>query len=715
MKIPVLALLALLWSVTASAILPLGGSDPAPLALSATLPNATVGGDYFTALPVTGGVKPYTCTFNYTISGPITAITGANPSVITISSTGSNPFTGLSQAYIDGALTGAASNYGASTVSIASTAGSSGAFTITTTLNGTNYLTASGGTLRGGAITGVTPWQLTTDCNLFAYTPTAESGTIAVKVTDAASTVVTTSLSFTVNSTLAVMGTNHTSTSQPMPAAWVNASYGGTHGAYNFTAAGGTAPYTYSIAGLPPGESLNSSTGAVTGTPTTSGNYTMVLTVTDNVAAQATATFNQKVLPSAVVTRPSYNSSTANGFFTLNGQLYDPNGNPFTMRGVNTVHATSVNSAAVKRIGQSAFRVAMAAGVDAAVETYIAGSVIANGQFPIATRFFDNSSNNLSGSTITGTTPSGGFAGLGSAVSIWVANFSTWSPILTQSAINIANEWGPLNGSTWRDAYTAVSCAISAMTTTQITCSDTTATNPFAGAVSLQVAYISGAGGVTNQIAPITAVGGSSGAWTITGTFPTGFTTGGNLLGGAVGVMRGAGYNNPLVIDTGGSGQDINDLVNWSAGVYQSDPRKNTIFSFHFYALYQGNIPSTLSQFNAILSSLATLRAATGGVYMFGEFGPPAPPFVATSGGGATAVQIGQFIGGCEDNNFPWFYWAADDNNMSGSQTSQNFYGATLVSGVYTAAADLTYNGLNIFDNPVYGTKALSSLAVSLQ
>ncbi len=54
------------------------------------------------------------------------------------------------------------------------------------------------------------------------------------------------------------------------------------------TVTGGTAPYAYSIVGtLPPGLTLNTSTGAVTGTPTASGTFTV--RVTDAVGSSSTS------------------------------------------------------------------------------------------------------------------------------------------------------------------------------------------------------------------------------------------------------------------------------------------------------------------------------------------------------------------------------------------------------------------------------------------
>jgi choice-of-anchor A domain-containing protein len=62
--------------------------------------------------------------------------------------------------------------------------------------------------------------------------------------------------------------------------------------AYNssFVVTGGAAPYTFSIANgmLPPGLTLNTSTGAITGTPSSEGTFTFTITVTDSEGHTAT-------------------------------------------------------------------------------------------------------------------------------------------------------------------------------------------------------------------------------------------------------------------------------------------------------------------------------------------------------------------------------------------------------------------------------------------
>lgn len=58
---------------------------------------------------------------------------------------------------------------------------------------------------------------------------------------------------------------------------------------YSYTATGGVTPYAYSIStgALPPGITLNSSTGAITGTPTAAGSYSWRVLVTDALGAVA--------------------------------------------------------------------------------------------------------------------------------------------------------------------------------------------------------------------------------------------------------------------------------------------------------------------------------------------------------------------------------------------------------------------------------------------
>jgi hypothetical protein len=51
----------------------------------------------------------------------------------------------------------------------------------------------------------------------------------------------------------------------------------------------------------------------------------------------------------------------------------------------------------------------------------------------------------------------------------------------------------------------------------------------------------------------------------------------------AIASMRQAGYLSTLLIDAGGCGQDLADLVTYSGAVFESDPQKNVMFALHLY------------------------------------------------------------------------------------------------------------------------------------
>jgi Putative Ig domain/PKD domain len=72
---------------------------------------------------------------------------------------------------------------------------------------------------------------------------------------------------------------------------------------------GGTAPYTFSVTGtLPGGLTLNTSTGAISGTPTTSGTFTLQVKDASGVTAAATCPFTIVLPPT--LTCPAVNSGT---------------------------------------------------------------------------------------------------------------------------------------------------------------------------------------------------------------------------------------------------------------------------------------------------------------------------------------------------------------------------------------------------------------------
>ncbi len=60
---------------------------------------------------------------------------------------------------------------------------------------------------------------------------------------------------------------------------------------FTMSATGGTAPYTWSATGLPPGVTIGSSTGTVSGTPTTAGTYNVTATATAASGGSGSTTF----------------------------------------------------------------------------------------------------------------------------------------------------------------------------------------------------------------------------------------------------------------------------------------------------------------------------------------------------------------------------------------------------------------------------------------
>jgi len=155
----------------------------------------------------------------------------------------------------------------------------------------TNNFTASGGTspyawsLAAGSVPGLT---LTSNGVLSGTPTTAASNTIAVQVADNASVTASKSFGLTIaGSALSI------TTSASLAGGTMSMIYSQTLGA-----AGGTAPYSWSLASgsLPGGLALNSA-GVITGTPTNYGPFNFTAQVADNGGLTTTKAFALTVVP----------------------------------------------------------------------------------------------------------------------------------------------------------------------------------------------------------------------------------------------------------------------------------------------------------------------------------------------------------------------------------------------------------------------------------
>ncbi len=274
------------------------------------------------AVVATQAIAAKTVTINTAVSSftPVTGSGGTTPLTYGISPT--LP-AGLSFNTSTGAITGtptaisAAATYTV-TVSDANTASASNTFSlaVSNAVSATQAIAAKGLTINT-AVTSFTPvtgaggtspltygiapalpagLSFNTSTGAITGTPTATSGatTYTVTVTDANSAAATNTFSLSVNSSVTA--------TQAVASKILTANQ-----AISFTpvtGSGGTAPRTFSVAPtLPAGLSLDTSTGAITGTPTaTSGATTYTVTVTDANSATASNTFSLTVNGAVVAT-----------------------------------------------------------------------------------------------------------------------------------------------------------------------------------------------------------------------------------------------------------------------------------------------------------------------------------------------------------------------------------------------------------------------------
>lgn len=181
----------------------------------------------------------------------------------------------------------------AGTVAVNLTLAYSGSLQGTATRGFTTSPTPAGGTtpytyaLQSGTLPA--GLSLNGDTGVIAGTPTApSSAAVTIRVTDAAGYTTDCPISFDIAAMPTLSGS--------LPHGTVDTAYSA-----SFTGAGGHTAYAYSATGLPTGLSINSATGVISGTPSGSGSYNVVVTLTDALGVQVTRTQVVEIAPLLVL------------------------------------------------------------------------------------------------------------------------------------------------------------------------------------------------------------------------------------------------------------------------------------------------------------------------------------------------------------------------------------------------------------------------------
>ena len=174
--------------------------------------------------------------------------------------------------------------------------------------------------------------------------------------------------------------------------------------------------------------------GATDGTKTNSGGAasTGAKKATGDTASMATG---GTASTSGRVARPSYN--TGNGFFVVNGKLYDPSGNEFHVRGINKLHWDAASPGFPKTHANTE-RWVIDFSQPTSTNLALMQQSIDAGIVPMPGNWDGTCDENTS--TLT------------TIVDSWVAQAGAWKSIDRYMILNIANEWGPA-GTVWRDSY----------------------------------------------------------------------------------------------------------------------------------------------------------------------------------------------------------------------------------------------------------------------
>ena len=294
-----------------------GSGSTLPLSIETiSLPTATVGVAYSSAVLAQNGTAPYTFVLT----------SGTLPAGLTLAANGvvNGTPTAVASSSFTVTVTDASAETASATIGVKVQVGSATPVSISTTaLSNATVGTAYSATIV--AINGTQPYSFTVTMGalptglalstggVISGTPTT-SGLVGFTVTvaDATGAKATASFGLTVNVGAAVLGI----TTASLPAGTVGVAYSG-----QLAAANGSAPYSYAVtAGALPLGLTMSAGGAITGSPTTAGPVSFTVTVTDAAAHTANASFTVTIaagVSSPVITTLSLPAGTVGTPYSL--------------------------------------------------------------------------------------------------------------------------------------------------------------------------------------------------------------------------------------------------------------------------------------------------------------------------------------------------------------------------------------------------------------
>jgi len=476
------------------------------------------------------------------------------------------------------------------------------------------------------------PWWLSPECWILG-TPTS-TGSVSlptITITDSEGSTLTYSPSLTVDSTLRLTDIDPTTGQINLPPA-----IAGNYYQARLLAAGGSGTLTYSApSGLPSWASINSSTGLITGTPTVSGNVAIGVEVADTSSDTASATALINVSSSAKISRPSYNSSSSNGFFVEYGQLYDPNGYPFQMVGLDRNHFNSASWASDANGALSGTNAVRAFGgfgltglgenqTASAMATQITDEYIDNGVVPIIT---------VAGIPVCFT---GSISGTTLTVSSFCSPNSTSNAGIMINGMTIYNSSGTSygtitsTGSGGTGTYTISESNTVGSTTLYGSAQTSGSSDPnvLIASANMLVAIESTLAPIQGDIlinlanewgcnsAVISVCSNTASQWE-------------SLYETEIATLRTAGYTCPFVIDTMDDGEDFTVLSGGqAAAILADDTLQNVLFSYHLYFT------------NSTLGYITGITKGSGAVITFDNAAASNPWTLLTRQGGTNYVYV---------------------------------------------------------------------------